>query len=249
MCIGPVFFDAQLLERFLSGRLQRFNRFLLRVYFRHIRICRVVLRAEPADLEACRVEVCDCRLLRKACDHRLDLCFKVDRGEPGAAPPAADLVARSDEAAARGLVRLRVKTLGTKLEYCHCCGCCCQALAVARRLGPGYLIPSDQVPETALSCLRCGRCAAACPVGARSGGEVDLSRCLGCGVCVRSCERGAIRMAPRPGGAVLQERRGLPPLLLKLMAFAILFYVGVVNGARRHSHHHPKPPPGRPSLT
>ncbi len=46
------------------------------------------------------------------------------------------------------------------------------------------------------SCISCGSCADACPMGIIAMGEdhyqIDASQCLDCGSCVESCPTGAI---------------------------------------------------------
>lgn len=46
------------------------------------------------------------------------------------------------------------------------------------------------------SCLSCGACAGACPVGAISEGdgkfEIDASACISCGACAGTCPASAI---------------------------------------------------------
>ncbi len=228
MCVGlGNAFTEDFLDYFLSGRLRRLHRLILRLYFRRVRVCRVILRAEEAELAASRVDVCDCRLLLKRCAHRLDYCYKLDEKVKDAPPPPYDLVAMSADAPQRGLVRLRVETLGKRIEHCHCCRCCCQALIVERLAGPGLLLPGDEVPETALACLRCGKCAAACPLNARSAGKTDLRRCVGCGLCLLACRRDAIRMRPAAERPERLPRRN--PILANALALGILVYVGLVQ--------------------
>ena len=45
------------------------------------------------------------------------------------------------------------------------------------------------------SCVSCGDCEAACPVGAISMGdthfEIDAATCIGCGACAGACPVGA----------------------------------------------------------
>lgn len=46
------------------------------------------------------------------------------------------------------------------------------------------------------SCISCGSCADACPMGIITMGDdhyqIDASQCLDCGSCVESCPTGAI---------------------------------------------------------
>lgn len=46
------------------------------------------------------------------------------------------------------------------------------------------------------SCISCGTCAGACPVGAISQGdsqyEIDANACISCGTCAGGCPVGAI---------------------------------------------------------
>ena len=44
------------------------------------------------------------------------------------------------------------------------------------------------------SCVRCGKCAAACRMGVEPTGNINSVECIRCGDCVRACPTGAIRM-------------------------------------------------------
>lgn len=96
---------------------------------------------------------------------------------------------------------------------CNCCGCCCEAMIVARRfavMNPVHttnFIPVINEEE----CNGCGKCVSACPVEAMSlisannprhpkqkVARLDEQRCLGCGVCVRVCNKDSLRLESRP---------------------------------------------------
>jgi ferredoxin len=96
---------------------------------------------------------------------------------------------------------------------CNCCGCCCEAMIVARRfsvMNPVHttnFIPQINRDE----CTGCGRCVNVCPVEAMSlisandptkpkkkKTELDEQRCLGCGLCVKVCPEHHISLLKRP---------------------------------------------------
>jgi ferredoxin len=96
---------------------------------------------------------------------------------------------------------------------CNCCGCCCEALAAARRFT--FLTPvatTNFIPRIQKDlCSGCGKCVDVCPVEAmslvsasdphkprRREARLDEELCLGCGVCVRSCSPGALLLEARP---------------------------------------------------
>ena len=96
---------------------------------------------------------------------------------------------------------------------CNCCGCCCEAMIVARRFA--ILTPvhtTNFIPVVIESdCNGCGKCVTACPIEAMTlvssnnpvkpkmkVAKLDEERCLGCGVCVRTCSKGSIYLKYRP---------------------------------------------------
>jgi hypothetical protein len=235
------------LDYMLVGRLGALNRRLFGLYFRRVRVCRVIHEPDAEELRRCRSDVCDCRLLEKACSHRLDLCWKID-GEPRDPQPADDLPAISQAAHLAGLVRMRVETLGTRIEYCHCCACCCYALRVARKMGPGHILPSGHYPAAGADCEGCGSCRKACPLGARDGATTDLDRCLGCGLCALACPLGNLSMRPWREGDPCRHREDRESalrnhlLLARLIGVFLTIWVCAAHQLyHRHAHRDGRP--------
>ena len=103
---------------------------------------------------------------------------------------------------------------------CNCCGCCCEAMAAARRFGLMHPIHTTnfQPALQAEKCKGCGRCIKVCPVAAlnlvsandslrpqRKSVSLKGDICLGCGLCVRECPTGALALKAR-------SQRVIPPL-------------------------------------
>jgi ferredoxin len=169
------------------------------------------------------IGLCYCRHknqhLGTACDAPMDICMtfngvaasltrhgiarKID------VPECLDLLQQARD---RRLVQFGENSRERVSFVCNCCGCCCEALVSARRLG--FLHPvhtSNFLPALdATACNGCSRCVDACPVEAlslvsandpkmkrRKVARLDEGRCLGCGVCVSSCPKDGLRLASR----------------------------------------------------
>jgi Pyruvate/2-oxoacid:ferredoxin oxidoreductase delta subunit len=160
------------------------------------------------------LEECGCRKMHHNCDAPLDTCLavNVEADYPNRFPDsnarrvnvseALDAMRRSHEA---GLVHMAYVFKGEEVPQliCSCCTCCCHTLGgivghgITTQVLTSKLIAEDDNSK----CLRCGKCAERCPLGAREmvdGEKVfDKTRCFGCGLCVSTCPIGAIRLVSR----------------------------------------------------
>ena len=117
------------------------------------------------------------------------------------------------EARDRGLVQFGENNQRGVNFICNCCGCCCEAMIAARRVGFTNAVQTTNflpVVDESL-CNGCGKCVTACPVEAMGlvsandphhpklrKARVNTDVCLGCGVCVKQCSRGGLKLTPRP---------------------------------------------------
>lgn len=95
---------------------------------------------------------------------------------------------------------------------CNCCGCCCEALTAARKLGfLNTVLTTNYIPVISEDkCNGCGKCINLCPVEAmslvsandpvnpkRKKARLNIKSCLGCGVCLTGCRTNALKLESR----------------------------------------------------
>jgi NAD-dependent dihydropyrimidine dehydrogenase PreA subunit len=169
------------------------------------------------------VGLCYCRHkkqhLGQACDAPLDICMtfntaaaSLTRHGVARRVDAAECLNLLQQARDRGLVQFGENARRHVSFICNCCGCCCEALVAARRIGflhpvhtTNFIIEVDRS-----TCTGCAKCVDACPVEALSvvsandpkrprkrTARLDERACLGCGVCVATCQERGLRLVPR----------------------------------------------------
>ena len=169
------------------------------------------------------VGVCYCRHkmehVGKNCDAPMDICLTFNG-------PAESLIRHGiarEVDAAEGLDLLdkaqdcNLVQFGENVQeevgfICNCCGCCCEALIVARKFG--FYNPvhtTNFIPKIIEEkCTGCGKCVSICPVEAmtlvtasdphkpgKKKAKLDGDQCLGCGVCFKGCNVEALKLESR----------------------------------------------------
>lgn len=151
----------------------------------------------------------------KKCDNPLDTCSSFGW--------AADYLIRNGFAKAvseeKMLANLaRSKKLGLVLNadnvknqvnfICHCCKCCCTAIAGVKKFGFTNALATSNFIATNIpeKCVGCGLCQKLCPVDAikmvvdsngNKKSKINQKLCLGCGVCGLKCPKKAIKLVKR----------------------------------------------------
>jgi ferredoxin len=161
------------------------------------------------------VSMCYCRHkmlhLHRACSAPLHICMTFNTTAKSLikhgyarsvdAREGLDLLQRAYDC---GLVQFGENVRERVNFICNCCGCCCEAMIVARRfavLHPIHTTNFIPVIDSA-TCDGCGKCVSACPVEAlalvsaydprrskKKLARLDTQRCIGCGLCVRACTK------------------------------------------------------------
>ena len=170
------------------------------------------------------VGVCYCRHkmmhMDRACDAPLDICMTFNSTGATLAHhgyareiDVAEGLDLLQEARDRGLVQFGENIQRGVNFICNCCGCCCEAMIAARKVGfTNAVQTTNYLPVVDESrCNGCGKCVTACPVEAMvlvstndphhpklRKARVDTTLCLGCGVCVRACTREGLQLEERP---------------------------------------------------
>lgn len=182
-------------------------------------------KAVVASQDKFAVGYCSCRhekhhLGKKKCDVPMDNCTSMGNAADYlirhrmareiSVTEALENLARSRE---EGLVFNADNVKSNVSFICHCCKCCCNALAGISKWGFANAVVSSTLMARCSreQCKGCGKCIAACPINAVQAGQkkaeapdsyipgvvIDREYCLGCGVCALQCPTGAMKLVKR----------------------------------------------------
>ncbi len=167
------------------------------------------------------ISMCYCRHkmehMGKNCDAPMDICMTFNgtadsliRHGHARAVELSECMELLHQAYEENLVQCGENVQQHPAFICNCCGCCCEALLAAKKLGVLQPVQTTRflpVIQTE-SCNGCGKCVRICPVEVihQESGEagkrppsptIDESLCLGCGVCVRGCPSNSMVLRER----------------------------------------------------
>ncbi|HEY3289921.1 MAG TPA: 4Fe-4S dicluster domain-containing protein [Anaerolineae bacterium] len=177
------------------------------------------------------VGMCYCRHkmshVGRACDAPMDICLTFNGVSSSLARhgyareiDVSEALDKLQQARDVGLVQCGENQQQGVNFICNCCGCCCEALVAARKVGfTRAVATTNYMPVVDENrCNGCGKCVNACPVEAMAllsannprypklrKAMVNMQVCLGCGVCVRACTRDAMHLDAR-------EQRVITPI-------------------------------------
>jgi Pyruvate/2-oxoacid:ferredoxin oxidoreductase delta subunit len=177
------------------------------------------------------VGICYCRHKMKHagknCDAPMDICMtfngcadSLTRHGIARKVDAAEGIDILQEAREYSLLQIGENVQEKVSFICNCCGCCCEALTSARKLGfLNTVFTTSFIPEVSEEkCNGCGKCVSLCPVESmslvsandptaplRKKARLNNETCLGCGVCVTGCRKDALKLKSR-------EKRVITPV-------------------------------------
>ena len=167
------------------------------------------------------ISMCYCRHkmehVGKNCDASMDICMTFNgtadsliRHGHARAVEVSECKELLQRAYEENLVQCGENVQQKPAFICNCCGCCCEALLAAKKLGILQPVQTTRfLPEILhKTCSGCGKCVRTCPIdvirqqepktdGQPSIPEIDKSLCLGCGLCVKSCPSGCMKLKER----------------------------------------------------
>lgn len=160
------------------------------------------------------VGICSCRHekyhLGEKCDAPLEICTSIGasadyliRNKLARASSKEECLENLQRSREMGLV-LNADNVKKNVSFiCHCCKCCCNALAGVGKYGfANAVVTSSFIARVDQGqCNGCGRCVKACPVDtiemADKKAKVNEKFCLGCGVCATKCAKKAVVLVKR----------------------------------------------------
>jgi Pyruvate/2-oxoacid:ferredoxin oxidoreductase delta subunit len=165
------------------------------------------------------IGLCSCRHEKhhagdKKCEIKLETCSTFDlaaesliRNGLAKEITKKDAIANLEHSHDNGLVIMADNVKKNIFFMCHCCSCCCNALAGLSQFGyPNAVVTSNYIASiNEDNCVECGNCVEACPINAIemvdyddvSKPKIDEEFCLGCGVCSLQCVNDAVRLVSR----------------------------------------------------